>query len=468
MIKSLARQFCSVAALVVVLAIPAAAQTVTVSALPGLGGSQSVAIAINDAGQAVGYSYLPGDLAAHATSWVNGVATDLGSLCAGCDYDQSIAYGINNAGVIVGVSTTPSGQQTAVIWQGGVISALPPLENQDSAVAVTLNDAGQIVGQACGTEGCRPVRWATATSTPEVLTNEYGYGLAYDINDAGQIVGQVSSLVQQAFHWDGGVLTILPDGPGCEQGFNFTQATGINNAGDISGNAMFSCDAQHAVKWVGGVLQDLGSLIGPEGYSVSPLGSINDAGGVAGSSANVDGCTAPVLWSEGSALVLPYLYAGDPTAPVCTTGALVYGLNDNGQLVGLAQNEAGMPTAALWSTRQADTDAPVITVSAMTKQLWPPNGKMVPVAFSGGILDAGSGVSSASFAVADEYGQVQPSGTVTVNADGSYLVVVSIESRRNGNDRDGRKYTLTITATDESGNTSTAAATTTVLHDQRK
>jgi probable HAF family extracellular repeat protein len=473
MIRSFVRQVCLGAALVGSLAVPAAAQApaVTVSALPGLGGSQSIAVAINDAGQAVGYSYLAGNTGLHATSWVNGVVTDLGSLCAGCPTDQSIAYGINNAGVIVGIALNAAGRQVAVAWQGGVISVLPGLENQDSAIAVTLNDAGVIVGQACGTDGCRAVRWASVTSTPELLSDAYPYALAYDINAAGQIVGYASGAFQQAFLWDSGVMTILPDGPGCvEYGYNQTQATGINDAGVIAGNALFSCDgSQQAVKWVGGVLQGLGSLVGPNGNSASPIGTINDAGDIAGASVNVDGCTAPVLWSQGATIALPYLYEGQPDVEYCTTGAYVYGINNSGQLVGLALTEtSGFATATLWSTEQPDTEAPVVTVSATTAQVGPPNGKMIPVAFSGGISDAGSGIASASYAVVDEYGQVQPSGAVTVNADGSYLVVVSIESRRNGNDRDGRKYTLTITATDEAGNTSSASASTTVLHDQAK
>jgi hypothetical protein len=114
-----------------------------------------------------------------------------------------------------------------------------------------------------------------------------------------------------------------------------------------------------------------------------------------------------------------------------------------------------------------DTTPPVVTASAGTRALWPPNGKMVAVAFAGSITDTESAIADATYAVIDEYGQVQPSGTIDVDANGNYVVIVSLESRRHGNDRDGRTYALVVTATDASGNSSSASATTVVLHDRR-
>jgi len=47
---------------------------------------------------------------------------------------------------------------------------------------------------------------------------------------------------------------------------------------------------------------------------------------------------------------------------------------------------------------------------------------MVPVVVGGSITDALSGVnpSTASFAVVDEYGQIQPTGPVTLHAGGTF------------------------------------------------
>jgi hypothetical protein len=72
-----------------------------------------------------------------------------------------------------------------------------------------------------------------------------------------------------------------------------------------------------------------------------------------------------------------------------------------------------------------------------------------------------------SYVVADEYGKVQPSGTATVDAAGNYAFVVSLEAYRNGNDADGRLYTITVTAKDQFGRTVSATTTVRVPHDQQ-
>ena len=120
----------------------------------------------------------------------------------------------------------------------------------------------------------------------------------------------------------------------------------------------------------------------------------------------------------------------------------------------------------------ADRTPPVVTVTASSNVLWPPNGKMVPVAVSGTITDSGpyvSGVdaSSVSYAVIDEYGSVQPSGPVTLNA-GAYSITVYLQASRNGNDADGRRYVIRVSAKDNAGNAGSNTATVTVPHDQGK
>lgn len=115
-----------------------------------------------------------------------------------------------------------------------------------------------------------------------------------------------------------------------------------------------------------------------------------------------------------------------------------------------------------------DKTSPVITVSANPTTLWPPNGKMVPVTMAGTITDAASGVHvrTATYAVIDEYGSVQPSGNVTLGANGHYSFTVPLQASRNGNDTDGRQYTITVSAQDQAGNTGSASTGVTVPHDQ--
>jgi hypothetical protein len=116
-----------------------------------------------------------------------------------------------------------------------------------------------------------------------------------------------------------------------------------------------------------------------------------------------------------------------------------------------------------------DVTPPAISIAASPASLWPPNGKAVAVTIAGRISDSQSGVdpSTAHFSVADSYGEVHPSGAVRLATDGSYRFTVSLPASRNGNDRNGRIYTVTVGAADRSGNAGVHSTTVTVPHDQR-
>jgi hypothetical protein len=68
--------------------------------------------------------------------------------------------------------------------------------------------------------------------------------------------------------------------------------------------------------------------------------------------------------------------------------------------------------------------------------------------------------------VTDEYGQVQPSGSFAPGADGSYSFGVPLVAARNGDDRDGRTYTIVVGARDAIGNVGSCSTVVTVPHDQ--
>jgi hypothetical protein len=114
-----------------------------------------------------------------------------------------------------------------------------------------------------------------------------------------------------------------------------------------------------------------------------------------------------------------------------------------------------------------DSTPPLVTTSAQPARLWPPNGSTVPVTMSGTVTDAGGGV-TATYSVTDEYGTGSQSGPVTVAADGSYSVTIGLIASRHGDDKDGRTYTIVITATDGAGNQGTAQTAVLVPHDARK
>lgn len=131
--------------------------------------------------------------------------------------------------------------------------------------------------------------------------------------------------------------------------------------------------------------------------------------------------------------------------------------------------EVQQPVAEATTLVQPDTTPPAITISALPATLWPPNGRMVSVTISGRITDIETGVNAGklAYAVTDEYGRVQPNGAVTLDSDGSYTFTISLQASRDGDDRDGRHYSISVRGQDNAGNAGSASAAVTVPHDRR-
>ena len=87
---------------------------------------------------------------------------------------------------------------------------------------------------------------------------------------------------------------------------------------------------------------------------------------------------------------------------------------------------------------------------------------------SGTMADNLSGVNSSTvaFAVKDSYGLVQPTGPVSLALNGAYSFTISLDARRDGQDKNGRLYTIVVRAQDNAGNPSLATTTVIVPHDQ--
>jgi subtilisin family serine protease len=135
------------------------------------------------------------------------------------------------------------------------------------------------------------------------------------------------------------------------------------------------------------------------------------------------------------------------------------------QAVDVAGNVAKTRITVL-VTNTADETPPQIQVTADRARIRPPNGALVPVTFTGSVSDNESVITGVSFTTVDEYGKVQPSGVAAVQG-GQFQVTLPLEARRRGNDTDGRRYVVNVTATDLAGNTATAAAEVRVGHDRR-
>jgi probable HAF family extracellular repeat protein len=240
----------------------------TMMDLGTLGGDNSYASGINDAGQIVGVSDSAeidqyGDHPQHAFLWQNGVMTDLGTLGG----SASRAYGINNAGQIVGdADIAGDNVPHAFLWQNGVMTDLGTLPGGYYSTASAINNAGQVVGVS---DSNYPFIWQNGTMTALDMDGANS-GYAAAINDAGQVVG--STTVWGFFNytsaslWQNGQLTDIGEGWD-------NSATSINNVGQVLGMS------DEPFLWQNGVASGLDL---PNGTGTVYVRAINDAGQIVG------------------------------------------------------------------------------------------------------------------------------------------------------------------------------------------
>jgi probable HAF family extracellular repeat protein len=118
--------------------------------LGSLGGKTNVVAAdINNRGQVIGYSNLANDASHHAFLWHAGVMRDLGTLPGD---SSSEASDINDLGQVVGASLDETGNPRAFLWQRGAITDLNALIPDDSPLFLlyggSINSRSEITGVA--------------------------------------------------------------------------------------------------------------------------------------------------------------------------------------------------------------------------------------------------------------------------------------------------------------------------------
>ena len=119
------------------------------------------------------------------------------------------------------------------------------------------------------------------------------------------------------------------------------------------------------------------------------------------------------------------------------------------------------------------TPAVIMSLSVSPTEIWPPNHKMVDVIISGTASDSISTVKSVKIEITDEYHPLEPSvftPKIKPLLDGtiSFIQHVKLEAWRNGDDLNGRVYTIHLTITDEAGNSMIAERVVLVPHDKSK
>jgi beta-lactamase superfamily II metal-dependent hydrolase/DNA/RNA endonuclease YhcR with UshA esterase domain len=122
-------------------------------------------------------------------------------------------------------------------------------------------------------------------------------------------------------------------------------------------------------------------------------------------------------------------------------------------------------TASFTVTVRDTTPPKIASVTANPASLWPPNGKLVPIAISAGVTDA---VDRSSTCAITSVTSSQPAAGGASDWTTPNGLTVSVRAARAGSERSGRVYTIGITCVDSAGNDSSATTHVVVPHDQRK
>jgi len=217
------------------------------SALPTLGGNNGQASAINNRGQIAGFAEngmvdstcptgVRNNRIALPVLWEKGKVQPLPTV--GSDPDGE-AFGINNQGQAVGYSGTCT-FPNAVLWENGTATQLADL-GTPGALAIAINDQGQIVGQGVSGDGMvTAALWQNNTVTSLGLLPGDATSFAESINNQGQVVGSntdSSGNWTHAFIWQNNVMTDLNTLFPASSNLYATMANSINERGQISGMA---------------------------------------------------------------------------------------------------------------------------------------------------------------------------------------------------------------------------------------
>jgi len=159
--------------------------------------------------------------------------------------------------------------------------------------------------------------------------------------------------------------------------------------------------------------------------------------------------------------------------PDCSIDGLTIG--DHTFLLSVTDKTETVTTSSIPVTiTLADNLAPVLAPEVKPMILWPPNNKLVPVVVTPNAFDNSGATPLVTATVTSNepvkiVGKTKKAGAIwqnpTYNADGTITFMLPAQRLGKGH---GRIYTITLTATDGSGNSSTADVRVMVPHDRGK
>lgn len=207
------------------------------------------------------------------------------------------AGGINNLGQITGWRTTEAGMTTAFLLQDGVVIDLGSLGSRQYCFSggAAINNLGHIVGDSMTDDfEDHAFKWTKDNGMTDLGTLPgRTESRAEDINDKNEVVGnswryecveeECYAIDHYAFFWseEKGMINL-----GMLPGWNYSQATAINNKGQIVGICEKQDEEGIATEWAAFIysedkgMVDFGEMIGET--DISWVTDINDSGQVTG------------------------------------------------------------------------------------------------------------------------------------------------------------------------------------------
>lgn len=269
------------------------------------GGTETVGISINNAGQGVGFGFngvadplapIPVGFQNRTFLWERGQMIDIGTL-GGPDALPGGGCDLQRPGTIVGssyTSYTPNTNtgvptQDPFLWDDGVMIDLGNLGGTLS-MAQCANNREDVIGSSnlAGDQVSHAFLWRNGQIT-DLGTLGGDFSEAIWINDSGVIAGSAdlpTPHIHDAVRWkDGKILDLgTVDGDACSRG------RAINAAGVIVGGSSDCANFLHAFVWKeGGPMLDLNQLIPPgSGLRLSNAININARGEILVKTAPVD------------------------------------------------------------------------------------------------------------------------------------------------------------------------------------
>jgi len=461
------------------------------SYVPGLENVMSVANAINDHGDLTGYHFAPTGVRAFRYTDATGALDVIAPLEGGA---LTIGMAINNRGDVVGYGNTPAGTRAWRSSPGLPAVALPTLGGS-FGLACGINDNGQVTGTSSlddVTNTQHAFRLEADGSVTDLGTFDGpgGTSSACGIDAAGRVSGQATAGgVSRAFRFAGALSDLdnfggaasvaeatakgttvgsytladgftshafvhtVSDGSSdlneripADSGWELTSAKGVNGDGQIVGQGLVNGEV-HAflltpllpkdvtAPTIAGLATNPSSIFPPDGSMVPVALSVS----VADDRDPNPVCAISSIEAQGAADA-SFSVTGPFTASVRAAGGATYTFTV--RCADVAGNESFQAAAVVVPP---DTTAPVISrVSASPYQIWPPNGKMVPVSVT---VTASDNV--------DAFAKCGITEITSSTYDPRDAVITGAFNAEVRAEKD-RTYTLHVTCVDNAGNASTA------------